>query len=43
MARRLRWLSFPAAVSFNCLNKIMFNIGIFPYAMLGSNPSTSVP
>ena len=29
-------LAFPAAFFFNCSNKMMFNIGIFPYAMLGS-------
>ena len=35
-SRRIRPLSFPAAMTFNFMNKLMFNIGIFPYAMLGS-------
>jgi hypothetical protein len=33
-SRKLRPLAFPAAITFNCMNKLMFNIGVFPYAML---------
>lgn len=29
-------LAYPSAVAFNISNKMMFNIGIFPYAMLAS-------
>ncbi len=37
MSRHIRfWIAFPSAVMFNVMNKLMFNIGIFPYAMLGS-------
>ena len=47
-SRRIRPLSFPAAMTFNFMNKLMFNIGIFPYAMLGSLvlyllPTSSAP
>ena len=31
-------LAFPGALAFNTSNKLMFNIGIFPYAMIGSMP-----
>eukprot|EP00964_Phaeocystis_antarctica_P053309 scaffold31278_cov74-Phaeocystis_antarctica.AAC.6 len=29
-------LAFPSAIAFNISNKMMFNIGVFPYAMLAS-------
>ena len=29
-------LAYPSALAFNISNKMMFNIGIFPYAMLAS-------
>ena len=29
-------LAFPSAIAFNISNKLMFNIGVFPYAMLAS-------
>jgi hypothetical protein len=35
--RRIRYLvGFPAAVCFNITNKILFGIGVFPYAMISS-------
>lgn len=33
-SRPLRPLAFAGAITFNCMNKLMFNIGVFPYAML---------
>ncbi|KAK3240310.1 hypothetical protein CYMTET_49841 [Cymbomonas tetramitiformis] len=29
-------LAFPGAIFFNCMNKLMFNIGVFPLAMMAS-------
>jgi hypothetical protein len=29
-------LGFPGALSFNAMNKFMFNIGVFPISMTGS-------
>jgi len=30
------FIGFPGAIFFNCSNKLMFNIGVFPFAMIAS-------
>jgi vitamin K-dependent gamma-carboxylase len=34
--RRTRWFALPAAILFNLINAVIFDIGIFPWLMLGS-------
>ena len=36
LSRRFRWLAVTLTACFHCVNKLVFNIGIFPWVMIGS-------